>query len=248
MNAPTSRRYKLLKSALPAAESTVQSLYRPVLIVCTAGMVGSFLLGSRSGAGLKWMISFAVIFGLTLIYLSVFIPRNARQRVRQMWDTYDLEIGANYLLRRQADLPDLRLQFDEVQRVEQSPGRYLLVIGNSRRQVIEIPQGIENFEEILSTVSTISPIQAPRVDWWRKRVMVMAAGIAGTLATLWSTSPAIVAPLSFGMSVYFLRAFVRIRRNPNCSPSTRRVAWLYLLFILVCAMKLLEAIGRHVQP
>lgn len=249
MNAAPARHYKLLKSALPAAERTVQSSYfiPAILMVAAAALITSLFVGVRSGSSMKASIISAVSFALILTYLAFSIPRKALRCIRKMWDTYELEIGADYLLRRQTDLPDLRLRFDEVRKVEQFPGRYLRVIGNPSLRLIEIPQGIENFEEVLSTISTIMRVQAPHTEPWQKRVLVMAAGSAGFLTMLWSKSLALVVPLAIGMSVYFVWTFLRIRRNPNCSRSTRRIAWIYLPFVVVCVLKVLEAIGRNMQ-
>jgi len=58
---------------------------------------------------------------------------------------------------RQADIPDLRLQFDEVQAVEHVQGRYLRVIGKTKSRAIAIPEGIDHFDQVLETVSSLRP-------------------------------------------------------------------------------------------
>ena len=73
------------------------------------------LLGLSKGATPKLMITYGLMMAAYIAYLFVWYPRRMRRRLIRCWETYDLEIGHDYLLRRQADIPDLRLQFDEVQ-------------------------------------------------------------------------------------------------------------------------------------
>ena len=116
--APT-RIYRLLKSALPEAERIFRRSYLPaILILATGALLASLLLGIRSGSSLRSSVAFALIFAILLTYMAFSIPRRASRTIRKMWDTYELEVGPDFLLRRQADLTDLRLRFDEVSRVE----------------------------------------------------------------------------------------------------------------------------------
>ena len=115
------------------------------------------------------------------------------------WDTYDLEIGSDYLLRRQADRPDLRLQFDEVQAVEHFQGRYLRVIGKTKSRVIAIPEGIDRFDQVLETVSSLRPVRVRTIEQWQQYRAFMAAGLLLYVVMIWATSPAVVIPLSLVM-------------------------------------------------
>jgi hypothetical protein len=156
-----------------------------------------------------------------------------------------LEIGHGYLLRRQGDVPDLRLQFDEVQAVEQVPGRYLRVIGKPKSRVIGIPEGIENFEQVLAAVSSVRAIEVRSVQHWQKQQAFMAASLILYVAMLWSTSPVVVISLSLTVAVVIVWLFVWIRRSPNMARGTKRLTWLLLPFLAICALKLLAVAVPH---
>jgi hypothetical protein len=82
-----------------------------------------------------------------------------------------LEIGHDSLLRR-ADLPDLHLDFSDVQAVEHVPGRYLRVIGEPKKRVLAIAEGVEGFDQILKAVSAVRTVPVQNIQpWQRYRVL-----------------------------------------------------------------------------
>ena len=105
-----------------------------------------------------------------ITYLVVWYPRRLRRRLIKCWETYDLEIGHDYLLRRQAGLPNLRLQFGEVQAVEYVRGRCLRVIGKTKSHAIAIPESVEHFDQVLETVSSLRPIRVRAIEQWQSIV------------------------------------------------------------------------------
>jgi len=154
-----------------------------------------------------------------------------------------LEIGQDYLLRRQADVPDLRLQFAEVQAAEHVQGRYLRVIGTTKGRVISIPEGVEQFDTVLKTVSSLCPVRVGTVEQWQKHRALMAAGLILFVILLWATSPLVVIPASLATGLVIVWVFFWIRRNPNVPAGTKRIAWIYCLFFLVCVVKLFVAVA-----
>src|SRR5262245_1018089 len=115
----TPSHYRLLASALPGEEERIRKTYVPTLaLVIGVATVVFVALGLSKGATPKLMITYSVVMASYIAYLVVWYPRRMRRRLIRCWETYDLEIGHDYLLRQQADIPDLRLQFDQVQAVE----------------------------------------------------------------------------------------------------------------------------------
>jgi hypothetical protein len=175
-------------------------------------------------------------------YLVVWYPRRMRQRLVRCWETYELEIGPDYLLRRQAGIPDLRLQFDEVRAVEHVQERYLRVIGTNKGCVISIPEGIDQFGEVLKTISSICPVWVRTIEQWQKYRAFLAAGLLLFVIMLWATSPVVVIPLSLATGSVVVWVFFWIRRNPNIPEGTKRIAWSYWLFFAMCFLKFVVAL------
>ena len=70
----------------------------------------------------------------------------------------------------------------------------------------------------------------------------MAAGIALFTAMLWFNSPKLVIALCIATSAVIVWTFLWIRRNPNISRKVKLLGWIYLLFLTMCALKLLVAV------
>jgi hypothetical protein len=234
--------FRLLAAALPSEEKRIRSSYMPTLVLAVALPTVVFVvLGIRQGATPKLIMAYGLVMAAYIAYLVAWYPRRMRRRLMNYWDTYDLEIGSDYLLRRQADIPDLRLQFDEVRAVEHFQGRYLRVIGKTKRRVIAIPEGIDRFDQVLETVSSLRPVRVRTIEPWQKYRAFMAAGLLLYVVMIWATSPAVVIPLSLVMGSVIVSVFFWIRRNPYFSISQKRIAWIYWLFFLMCILKLLVA-------
>jgi hypothetical protein len=117
------------------------------------------------------------------------------------------------------------------------------VIGKPRSRVISIPEGIENFDQVLKALSLIRPIQLRSIEQWKKSRVYMAAGMILYSTMLWSTSPIVVVPLSLAMGSAVVWLFLWIRRNPNLPRGTKRLAWVFLPALLMCALKLFVAVA-----
>jgi hypothetical protein len=235
--------YRLLTAALPGEEERIRSFYMPTLVLVVALSTVVFVaLGISKGATPRSMIQYGLIMAAYIAWLAVWYPRRMKRRLTKCWETYDLEIGSDYLLRRQADIPDLRLQFDEVQTVEHVQGRYLRVIGKTKSRVIAIPEAIDHFDQVLETVSSLRPVRVRTIEQWQKYRVFMAAGLLLFITLLWSTSPVVVIPLSLAMGSVIVWVFLWIRRHPNIPITQKRIAWTYWAFFLICILKLLVAV------
>ena len=236
--------YRLLAAALPNEEKRIRSSYVPTLVLAVAVSTVVFVaLGISKGATPKLMIGYGLIMAAYIAYLVVWYPGRMKRRLIRCWETYELEIGHDYLLRRQADIPDLRLQFDEVQAAEHVQGRYLRVLGKSKGRVIVIPEGIDQFGEVLKSISSLCPVRERMVEQWQKYRAFMAAGLILYVIMLWASSPLVVIPLSLVMGSVIVWVFFWIRRNPNIPQSRKRIAWIYWPLFVVCVMKMFVALG-----
>lgn len=238
------RHYHLLENSIPNEEKLIRtSVVMPIVLVVAASTALFVVLGIVKGAT-AFVIPVGLIMVAYMAFLTVWYPHRLRQQSEKHRETYDLEIGNDYLTRRQANLPDLRLPFDEVQAVERVQGRDLRVIGTAKSQVIVIPEAIEHFEQVLETLSSVHPIRV-RTAQPRWRLRAMAAGLLVYITMIWSTSPIVVIPLSLAMSLVLVWAFFWIQRNPNIPLSRKRIAWIYWLFFVVCVLKLFVAVSSY---
>lgn len=237
------RRFRLLPSALSAAERRVRNhLLIPQLALVVAGILLTLLVAMRH-SDIQTTLTIAGLDAVFLTYIAFVSPKRMHNRLVKCWDSYVLEIGPDYLLRLQADTPEIRILFREVTRVERRTGHSLRVIGANGLQVIGIPEGIERWEEVVAAVTALGPVTAPRASRALRTNVFMALGFAAYLGAMWATSPWIVVPLAVGVSALILWFVVFMQRSPNVTVRAKRTGWLYLIFVVTCGLKVLAVIG-----
>jgi len=213
-----------------------------LILVMAVSTVVFVAMGLSKGATQKSMITYGLVMMAYMVCTAIAYPRWMIRRLVRCWETYDLEIGDDYLVRRQAGLPNLRLQFGEVQAVEHLKGEYLRVIGKSKGQVIAIPESVDQFAEVLNRISSVCPVRVRRVGQWKKHRAFMAAALLLFIIMLWVTSPVVVIPLALAMAFTTVWIFFWFRRNANISERAKRIAWIYWILFAICVFKLVAAL------
>jgi hypothetical protein len=232
------RRYRLQLSTLGhAKQRQIRSALPQLLVMLLVVLLPTFFAVGKSRSAL---IFFLLLDALYIAYIAaVTIPR-MRKRLAKCWETYVLEIGPGYLLRQQVDTPEIRMSFSNVNRIEHLPGRYLRVIGNTRRHVIGIPEGLENFSDVLLELSTAFPAKHLNRDRTMRNTFLTGLAFGAYMLMLWMRTPRIVIPLALVVAIFLVWLFVFIQRSPNVSYRSKRISWLYLLFLGICALKVLS--------
>jgi hypothetical protein len=232
------RLYRLQPSTFrDAKRRQIRSALPQLLVMLLLVILPTFFAARSNRSALMFLLLLDILY---IVYIgAVTIPR-MRKRLAKCWDTYVLEIGPDYLLRQQADTPEIRMSFSEVKRIEHLPGRYLRVIGSTKRDVIGIPQGLENFSDVLLELSNVFPTKRLNRDRTIRNTFLTGLAFGAYLLMLWMRTPRIVIPLALAVAILLVWLFVFIQRSPNVSYRSKRVSWLYLLFIGICALKVLS--------
>jgi len=243
METVSSRRYRLAKTALVAEQKRVLATQVPILFfILAAGLIISLFLGLWRGGHSQQTVTIAVMTGISLCYLAFALPRKVKKTLAKCWDSYELEIGSDYFLRTQADTPEIRLRFDEITRVERLPGRYLRIIGKNKRDVIGIPESVDDFEEVLRCVTAAHEIAIRSEELWIRRSIYAAVGVAGYLVMLWSKSPLIYVPIAVAVAFASITVAWKVRSNPNATRQVRRSALVYLFLLIPCLQRIVQGL------
>ncbi len=238
------REFRLLPAGLKEAQRIAVMRYlAPQIGIAAAIIIISFFLALRK-ATLGTIVGFGIVTALLLVYMFFVSPLRVRRQQVKCWNSYVLTIGPDYLLRQQADTPDIRLSFTAVTRTEHLPGRYLRVIGSAKYQTIGIPESIENFEEIRKAVMEIVPETIRRKDSSQKNALLMGAGFTAYMIMLWSRSPQIVLPLAACVTALLVWLFIYMQRSPNFTRRSKRFSWAYLLFAGICVLRVADAVSK----
>jgi hypothetical protein len=89
---------------------------------------------------LSTVIFVLIIFGATALGL-----RKGMKRGQESWDSFELVVGEDFVLRRKKDFPDLEIQRHEVTRIRESANG-LSVETKLRDRAIGIPRALTDYE------------------------------------------------------------------------------------------------------
>lgn len=217
------------------------------MLICAVGMCVSTLLVARTEASIVTIFVWSSTFAVILISWAFTKDRKAQSEIEKLFASFEIESSSDCVIRRQADLPEMRIQFADIQKAELYPGRYFVLRGKGREK-IGIPVELEGFDELLEDVRKYVTVQTKGSNPVTKQLVIMATLMAAYLGALWSETPAISIPLNIVALFGIVGAFVYIRRNPNCSQKVRRTAFVYLLLAFTLVLKLLAIFGaQHSQ-
>jgi hypothetical protein len=165
---------------------------------------------------------------------------SSRRRLRMSFDSFELEVAADEVIRRQAQTRDLVLRRDEVKAINETPGGMIL-LGPTRFDTIGIPVEIERYSEVAERVRSWAPTSQPR----RRRggLVGAGAGIATILllaVAFMAPKPVVGAGAAALLAVFLIWAFTEMRKNPNLDRKTRRAAWYIALPAAALVVRLLR--------
>jgi hypothetical protein len=72
----------------------------------------------------------------------------------------------------------------------------------------------------------------------------MLGGFAAYMIMLWSRSRWIVIPLAVAVTALLIWLFLYMQKSPNVLRRNKRLSWLYLFFVFLCLLRVLQVLGK----
>ncbi len=144
-------RYRLIPDAMASQQRQLTSIFLPFGMFLLAAVL---FFAFRRGKLLELPV---LLLAVGFVGFIVLMAYRLKAQITTMWQTYELQIGPDYLCRRQGGLPPLTIRFSEVSKVVHIPGRQLRVFSRGGT-VINIPEQIENFSEIQGRLSSFTSL------------------------------------------------------------------------------------------
>lgn len=173
--------------------------------------------------------------------------RKGMKRNQESWDSFELVVGEDFVIRRQKDFPDLEIQQHEVTRVRETiTGLYVETELRDRR--IGIPSALIDYEDARERLSRWMPlVQVPSRWWaiptrwmWMPPVITMSLFALCLLSTNNWVVVAAAVPLLIGLS----GSIWLLRRSVQASTHMKRLSLLTVLPLLAIIARLIQAIQR----
>jgi hypothetical protein len=192
-------------------------------------------------------LSPAVVFVLLVFGALALGLRKGIRRFQESWDSFELVVGEDFVIRRKKDFPELEIQRHEVTRIRESVSD-LYVETKLKDRAIGIPRAMCDYEDARERLSRWMPVaDVPPRGWaaptrwmWMPGVITTALTALVLLSTNYWVVVAAGVPLFIGLSlsIWF------IRRSVQTSAHMKRVSLLTLLPLLAVIARLIQAVQR----
>jgi hypothetical protein len=216
------------------AKSAYKKIRKRLLIVTPISIALGCLIamltsrGDFGASSLSFIIPYLVVV-LGLSYFSVF------RRQKKMLLSYSVTISDDAITREQAGTPPLTISFMEIKEIVRTKRGAFIIRGLQRRDVILIPQGIEDRDNLEERLEELAPIgtksQDPMYKHYRNFLSLGAFAMMLCVTTVTNTTVvAITGVLSIGLYIW---AFYEISTNNNLSVGAKRRSYIYFLLIIL---------------
>jgi hypothetical protein len=249
-SAPAPRRFTLPPEAFDAERTRLlRGFYAAFLLV----LVAAALLALRNvdfnstGARMLWsikVITVCVAFSLSVGFWGIF--RSLRLRRRE-WETYELLLGDDCIIRKQFDRPDLQLGRADIVQVQETAGRGLMINSGETGRYIFVPASLHGYAELKSELARWLPPAPPRSRelLWRSPFFIGTVCLASWSILYLSDNKHLVAGAAFVLMSFLLGTYITALLSANVSRTLRRGAWVYLVVAFVALLRVYQVFTPH---
>lgn len=195
-----------------------------------------------------------VAFGLiavAVIISGVVVFSRSLRRLREVWSTYRLTIGEDYLLKQQSHYPDIRINRDEIKVIQKAFTGDIVVKSRDWRRFIMIPRSLHGLEEVERLLGAWKP-----VTLYSRRKMVLTTsaalflflGCLGVGAYFLSGHKPTITTIYAGSMVFMILVLIgmrELRRIPNLDDRAKPKRWHFFVMIGYIILLLISILVFH---
>ena len=240
------RTYRLAPEGFVAARN---KLLRQKAVLF-AGLVGVLFAVQYKEFGDNWrqgsIASLLPAFLAALLVIGALVVgvRKGLKRNQESWNSYELLIGEDFLIRRIKDFPELEIQQHEITAIKES-AIGLHVETNRKDRAIGIASALVDYDDAKARLSRWMPVEKPQQGWltpslwtWGLPLLFLILFVCFYLATRSWIIVATGLPLFVGL----IWSLWLIRKSVQVSAHMKRLSLFTFLPLLAIAVKLILAI------
>jgi hypothetical protein len=236
------RSYQLAPEGFKAVKRRL--IRMPIVFTLT---LGAFLAVMNFRPSEGWM--FNLLIPLTVaFFLAVGTSIGVSSQIkaqRAAWESYDLVIYEDGIIRRQRGYPDIELRRDDVKRVVVSRWG-LTVKGPSLDQMIFIPNALMGYAEVLEELRSWVSQTSEDKPAWRVATILAPTALAVTAmgAFMLSSDKRVVVPLGILLAIGLLWCFLAVRRSPHLDARTKQLSWMTLFVVVAVLLRTITMLAN----
>lgn len=221
-----------------ARVATGEALPQRMFLILVALIVGLYIGFHNSRPSSMTALLIAIPIALGALGIGLYV---GTKRLRTTWMSYELELGENVVVRRQAGLPDVEIHRSGVSAIKENPRNGIMIEADDPQACIFIPRALNHYEELRERLLEWKVFE-DLPSRTRQSYMPLVAGLGVVLlvvAVYASDHALIVFPAGTLLVLAMVWSLIAIQRNPTIDKQTKRTSWLILSPILTVVLRLL---------
>jgi hypothetical protein len=200
------------------------------LLVIFIAMTAALYLGSKNPDFDSHTLFFIIPLFLVIFTVPIVI---SIKKQKQSWLSYELYMTSDSILRKQSDLPDVKICKNNISSIEETIGNGILIKTLNKNYQIAIPSSLIGYEEVKQQISNWSDIKESVST--AGKYMPIIAGIAVIILYIiifGSESKFLVIPTGILFILLMLWSIISIQRNKNIENKYKRLAFIIIFPLL----------------
>jgi hypothetical protein len=239
--------FRLKQDAFKKIKKRLLIILIPALLLYIIVIPASMgFLTDISSFQFEWSLQLMLPLAIIVLFMgfTIFSIFRIYNKIKRIYETYELQISDNLIGREQADTPTITIYFKDVQEIVKRRKGGFMVRGTSSTDMILIPRSIENHDQLEAALAQIKPIAGKS----QKAPLLLIQSMLGLLTVALMIcintvdNKIIIAIAGLLLTAVTIYNFIRTRRSKNVDYRTKQFRWfsfiVLLLFLYIAYTKL----------
>ena len=232
----------------PAGFATLRKrIIVKVIPLMLAGLIASLSISYFREKGGQTDLSQWLLVTIFLLVLVAYVIFKGIKRQREIYDSYLLTTGDDYLSRKQNGLSEITLLFSEITEITKDKYGNLLIKGQKAGQYIAVSAFLENYEEVNKLLQTVQPISQsnPKKILQKYPLLLPLIVVSSMIAVCLSNNKIIVAVSGIVFIVLMTFSFYKIRTSVLIDSRIKNKSlWILVVLVFIIYMIYSKISGR----
>jgi len=230
-----------------------------LLLLAAASVAGLLALWSGrdqadSADGFLPVWSAFVLIGVFALYGAYRGMRRSLRILKDGWDSYELGFGEDFVLKKQANMPEVEIGRDEIIRVQEATSKGtpngLVIRTADRHRFISVPVALDGYEEVKGKLADWQPVEPlSTVKYRYLQILIWLFMPASFLVIFLSRNEWLV--LGAGIILVTFMGFVifELYRSRNIDPRAKNLRFMVVAtigLIVIVVLRVYALVG-HLQ-
>ncbi len=159
------------------------------------------------------LLSFALVTALFVF--------GVRESVKSIWKSFEVELGDDYVARRQVRSPEIRIGRDEVTYLQEDSSG-LAVHTNTKNKLIGIPRTLDGYDAVKSVLISWAPTRPPLLDSRTRTIAVSILVLVAMAIVMFSIDVWLLLIANIVLLGYSGFTYLQMRGNDGVDPQIKR--------------------------